>query len=127
MIGQMSLSQVEFDALLSERQKLINEVLSIKGKEYAFEGDRAYNFNAGVQLAPNLYKTREEAAQGYNTKQLSSIQQMIIDLRAGIVPTVAVIKEKFGDVINYFILMEIMFLQRARKNLAFQSENDLPF
>jgi hypothetical protein len=100
-----------FKGLLEDRIKLIIESLDTKGEEYAGEGrqDRMHNFIVASQMNR---ETPERSLHGMLTKHIVSYQDMLDNLDSGVVPTKEYIKEKFGDIINYFIISEMLFLNR---------------
>lgn len=111
------LSPEKFQEYLGERLSLIRSMLSSKASEYAPNSDdRMHNFNRTLQVSPS-YKSREEAIYGMLVKQWVSILDIIEGTKGGIVPTTAMIKEKFGDAINYLILMEASLRQTADLNV----------
>ena len=94
------LSSDEFLDILNERIATINVVLGSKAKEYAFKGDRLYNFN---QAAVINSTTPAKALWGMATKHLVSIQDLINNRLEN---TEKNVNEKIGDMINYLILLE---------------------
>jgi hypothetical protein len=109
------MTQIEFRKTVEERLELIKAVLLSKGKEYATSDNAFHNFEASVSAS--FTDSREKVAWDFNVKHLQSIKDMIahvaIDGNNGY-PTEEMIKEKFGDAINYFILIEAMMLERIR-------------
>ena len=105
--------QDEFEKLLQDRIELIHKSLVVKGKEYASNGreDRMHNFIAAAKRSGD---TPEKALDGMLAKHLISYQDMIDDLDKNIKPTKEFIKEKYGDIINYFILSEMLLLKRLK-------------
>ncbi len=103
----------DFESVVSYRVNFINKVLVAKAKEYATEEDRLHNFKTAGK-ARNV--TAVKAAEGMMLKHIVSFWD-IIDTHEehGDVPTQEVIDEKFGDIINYLILIDALF-QDAREN-----------
>jgi hypothetical protein len=103
--------QDEFEILLNNRIELINRSLVVKGEEYCGNGrtDRMHNF---ITAAKRSGDTPEKALDGMLAKHLISYQDIIKDLDSGIIPSKETIIEKYGDIINYFILSEMLLLKR---------------
>ena len=95
-----------------------SKVLQNKGNEYSYNNGAFENFEEGVAIG--LSETREAVAWGYVTKQIQSVRAMIKALEEGTAKdsdfTPEFIDEKFGDVINYMILIEAMFKERCNKS-----------
>lgn len=127
----MKLPNEEFQRYLEERIDDIRYTLESKAGEYAKGNDRMYNFNAGLQAEPHIFKTREDVIKAYMTKQLVSVQDILQTMREGSLPTLDFVIEKFRDVINYYILMEASIKQQISESnkLAKSTEatDDLPF
>jgi hypothetical protein len=98
----------EFELLVNERCKLIKAVLNSKGKEYGAT-DRLHNFKVASRIDA---ETPLQSAWGMFKKHLVSI----IDIKDGLqLPTTDMINEKFGDAINYLILMEALIKEEIGK------------
>ncbi|RLC23033.1 MAG: hypothetical protein DRH93_08370 [Deltaproteobacteria bacterium] len=99
----------DFNNILQDRLSKIELILVEKAKEYATE-DRLHNFKI-AGLINNM--TISEALWGMATKHLVSI----IDMVYGTIPkTEAMVDEKIGDMINYLILLEAVFLEELMKD-----------
>lgn len=99
------MNKIEFNKLVDERIKLIQSVLQKKGAEYANDKDVFHNFEEGTKMS--FHDTREMVAWEYMMKHMISIKDMISSKQTYSEHT---IREKFGDAINYLILMEAMML-----------------
>lgn len=99
------MNKIEFNKLVDERIKLIQSVLQKKGAEYANDKDVFHNFEEGTKMS--FHDTREMVAWEYMMKHMISIKDMISSKSTFSEHT---IREKFGDAINYLILMEAMML-----------------
>lgn len=99
------MNKIEFNKLVDERIKLIQSVLQKKGAEYANDKDVFHNFEEGTKMS--FHDTREMVAWEYMMKHMISIKDMIASKQ---VYSEHIIREKFGDAINYLILMEAMML-----------------
>ena len=100
------MNRKEFNALVDKRKQLIESVLQKKGAEYANEANVFHNFEEGAKMS--FHSKREMVAWEYMIKHLQSIRDMVGDDKSY---SEHVIREKFGDAINYLILMEAMMLE----------------
>ncbi len=90
----------DFEFLVGFRFEKCKETLLKKAKEYATEDERLANFKRGASL---LNTTPAKIAMGYGLKHLISV----IDMVEGRLPiTEELIDEKFGDALNYLVLLE---------------------
>ena len=89
----------EFNIILEQRIMNIQITLMSKGNEYGTT-DRLHNFKVAARIDN---ETPLQSAWGMFKKHLVSI----IDIKDGLKPiSDDIINEKFGDAINYLILME---------------------
>ena len=104
-----------FNLLLQERLKNTETTLLVKAREYVRGEDRFYNFEQGKKLLElaKLDITKEDVMLLYNTKHLISIFDMLSDSRRGITYSKEYINEKFGDAINYLIMIEIALIENT--------------
>lgn len=103
----------DFNELVEARCSKIKATLASKGKEYSTDDDKLHNFNkAGIRSG----QSREKALMGMKLKHEISIDDIILNLDKGILPTIEIMDEKIGDIINYFVLLEACLLDRIRKN-----------
>lgn len=93
----------EFDKIVDERLAKIKQVLLVKAKEYRRNDNALHNFEIGAKII-NDSPTR--VLDGFLLKHLVSYRDMLNDIDDGKLPTEEYINEKFGDIINYFILQE---------------------
>jgi hypothetical protein len=104
------MTKLEFrDKVVEPRIEKIRDVLSTKSAEYAPGLDVFHNFQESVGMS--FHKCREKVAWEMMVKHLTSIKDLLDmcelhDFSSNVTP--ALIEEKFGDAINYFILMEGM-------------------
>lgn len=112
-----------FQELLNTRLALIQSVLATKGAEYATDDDRMHNFNVARKISPTTI-SREEAIFGMTSKHLVSVLDIIEGTRYSKKFTEGFIREKFGDLINYLILMETSLMETS---LVQNPDDDLPF
>lgn len=102
-----------FSEQFEKRVAISREQLnSTKAKEYAKDGDRMYNFNQAY-IDGRRFITREDAMMGFAIKHWVSVNDILDGVASGKFYTEAQIREKFGDMINYLILMEISLMQTA--------------
>jgi hypothetical protein len=96
--------------IVSKRLELIEKVLVQKSKEYAPDIDNAFH-NFEVAEGLSFHSCREKAAWEMMVKHLVSIMDLLdmCEIR-NFTPNVdrALISEKFGDAINYLVLLEGM-------------------
>lgn len=114
--SEYQLSRRDFDLLVEDQIKWIKKTLASKGDEYSpGQDDALHNFNVGMIMtqASGKMKTREEVIWGMAMKHHISIMDMVlfdVEIRPQTI-TVEKINEKFGDMINYLILMKASMLQ----------------
>lgn len=112
--NSLIMDKIEFNKLVDERIKLIQSVLKKKGAEYANEEDVFHNFEEGTKMS--FHDTREMVAWEYMMKHMISIKDMISSKQTFSEHT---IREKFGDAINYLVLMEAMMIESNGVNYRF--------
>jgi hypothetical protein len=98
----VSLGEEEFSHSLENRLERIKTILTTKGEEYSGGNDKFHNFNLAAQysnISPKL------ALWGMFLKHFISIRDYVKEERDY---TLEQLDEKFGDAINYLILLEIM-------------------
>jgi hypothetical protein len=94
---------LKFNKLVAERCDKIAAVMVKKGDEYSKPENKLHNFDNSSRIAGI---TRERALDGMLLKHYTSYRDMLDQIDAGVIPTDAMIDEKIGDIINYFILFE---------------------
>ncbi len=99
----------EFEVILEERVLSMKGTLANKSKEYAFNGDRLYNFRQGGRI---LGITPEEALTGMMNKHIVSVLDLV---DGNLSRTESVINEKIGDLINYLVLLEALLMEDIAK------------
>lgn len=104
----------QFDWLVNSQCDRIKSSLLIKGEEYrANDKDVFHNFKIAAQRR-NI--TPERALDGMLLKHEVSIADIINNLDKGILPDKEVLAEKIKDIINYYILLENLILERLDEN-----------
>jgi hypothetical protein len=103
----MTLSEFK-ESVVEPRIELIREVLVKKGTEYGADKSTFHTFEQASELS--YHKSPQGVAWEFMCKHLQSIRDMISDKEFDDrLPSKEMVKEKFGDAINYLILMEGMF------------------
>jgi ATP phosphoribosyltransferase len=92
----------EFLIIVDEAKKQIDKTLIEKNNEYANEKDVLKNFNEAKHLIINQ-KSAAAAAWNFNVKHLISIKDLIENTEK---VTKENLNEKFGDAINYLLLIK---------------------
>jgi hypothetical protein len=104
----------EFTELISQRLKLIHNLLIEKRKEYANDENVFSNFIKGHVISPT--RSPFEILDGYRLKHEISIDDMRNKLlEENELPTIAKIREKYGDFIIYYLLEEAMMINEVNK------------
>ena len=107
------LSTEEFGNYVDQRVDSIMNTLVIKGKEYSRNDDRLHNFNQGALITG---QTRERVLDGFLMKHLISYRDILNDIDNNVLENNPdYIREKFGDIINYFIIQEMQCLERIKQ------------
>lgn len=112
---RLKLPRTQFNVLVKDQVAHITKTLASKGEEYApGQDDAMHNFNVAMAIEQTLQKrevSREDVIWGMAKKHFVSIMDMVADCRLD--PnkiTIEAVNEKFGDLINYFILMKASML-----------------
>ena len=92
----------QFDTVLQERLRKIQETLIEKAKQYQRNDDRYHNFRKAAALTG---KTPEQCLWGFALKHIVALDDYINDLPDKRMPQEQW-DEKIGDIINYLILLE---------------------
>lgn len=100
-----------FDTVIEETLQEIRETMIIKGREYRRNNNPFHNFEVGARKKNT---SREKALDGMLLKHEISIEDMTNDLDAGILPTEAMVNEKFNDNIIYLLLKKAMLIDRIQ-------------
>lgn len=110
----MNEREANFDSTISQTLEDIKSLLLKKGKEYRRENNPYHNFENGAKITTN---TREEVLQGFLLKHLISVQDMRNDLKAGKMPDIYQVNEKYNDIIVYFLLEKAMMIENALEGI----------
>ena len=102
----------EFKVIVNNRlESCTGLLLGEKNIEYSRNNDKLHNFKKSARIDN---ETPERALWGMWKKHIVSISDMINDIDHGIIPTEKMMKEKFGDNINYTLLLEGLIRERYR-------------
>jgi len=99
----------KFQKVVSNRLADIQKTLIIKGAEYIRNNDPFHNFNKSARRR-NI--TPEEALYGMLEKHLVSLDDIIEDIKKGIITPLPIAQEKIKDTITYLILLEGLLTKR---------------
>jgi hypothetical protein len=99
----------EFQEVLQQRLKKIEQTLGQKAKEYAAEGDKLHNFNVGARITGQI---REKVLWGFALKHYISFLDILDNVEKGKLPTEEMVDQKIGDLINYLVLVEASLKDR---------------
>jgi hypothetical protein len=101
----------DFHKLIVEKRiELIRSVLITKNLEYCGDKSPFHNFKSSTGLS--FHDSAEKVCWEFAVKHLQSIKDILNDVELGNMPSEALITEKFGDAINYLILMEGMLKEK---------------
>jgi len=99
------MEEEKFDKIVAIRLHKIEELLLRKSKEYAFNGDRLWNFK---QAARFTGQSQQKALWGIAAKHFASVDDLV---NKRLAPRREMIDEKIGDLINYLIILEAVFIE----------------
>lgn len=97
-----------FSELLERRLNLIKNTLDSKSKEYSTLDDKLHNFKKVSRMRD---KHPCDALQGMLDKHLASYFDILENIIHGKTYSREFLDEKLGDIINYFILQEALFVE----------------
>ena len=97
-----------FNELVEKQVELCKKVLMVKNKEYSSGEDRLHNFKV---IARKLNITPEQACLVLMQKHVVSVE----DIAGGKEATPEMMDEKFGDIINYYILLRALIEERQEE------------
>lgn len=98
----------ELNQLLTTRYYKCKNTLISKGKEYGNDHDTLESFKEQAELS--MHNTPMSVGWELMVKHLYSVRRIIREYELeGKKPDQAMIDEKFGDAINYLILIEALF------------------
>lgn len=100
----------QFNKIVGNRLDHCRRLLVEKGAEYSRNGDRLWNFKVAARMRG---ETPEQALLGMLNKHIVSVMDMVDGTSRGEVPSARMIDEKISDWINYGLLLEGLFFERA--------------
>lgn len=104
------MNQVEFDKLVAETIDSIQQLLTVKGGEYAGSEDRLANFKRGAELTG---VTPLQVAMIYLSKHYDAVSTYVRDTAQGVSrPRSESILGRLDDIINYGILLKGLVLEQ---------------
>ena len=103
------MTEGDFNVVVSRCVGIIETVLIDKSKDYSRGGDKLHNFKRAAVVGET---TPEKALLGMKLKHDVSILDIVGDLDDLELPSIEELDEKFGDAINYLILLKAMILER---------------
>lgn len=104
----------DFDIELDRRIELIRTSLKVKAKEYIRNNNALHNFEEGSQISG---QTPTRVLDGFLLKHIISYRDMLNDIDKEVIPGGETVSEKFGDIINYFIIQEIQIKNMIQKDI----------
>ncbi len=110
------MNQEDFNVIVESAILRTKSVLMRKRVEYNAEVNVFHNFNDGVNIS--LHNTNVALAWEFLTKHLQSVRDMVqaVENRDSLEKiTPQLLDEKFGDVINYFLLIEGMIREKINQ------------
>lgn len=112
------MNRVDFNNHVEDVFDRSRNVMVKKGAEYSGDAEVFHNFNNSVGIS--IHKTNVAVAWEYLTKHLQSVKDMItaieLDGSLGKINQ-SMLDEKFGDIINYFLLIEGMIKEKVTLKL----------
>ena len=114
----MKMNQDYYDATLDRILKHIKWTLSTKSEEYVRNQDYMHNFNQGAKKTGEV---RERIIEQFRLKHEISREDIIQDIENNCeIPDAEYLVEKYGDIINYYILELMSVLQRNTEQMAIE-------
>lgn len=110
------MTAVDFEKHLDEQLARVRNTLSAKAREYASTEDRLHNFKRASGITG---ETPAEVCVGFMAKHLASILDIVEADSHDRYTSTEVLDEKFGDAVNYLILLHAILLER-RKALSYE-------
>lgn len=112
----------DFNEIVYNRMDWCEQILLVKGEEYSREGDRLWNFKSAGR---KRNKHPAEALLDMKVKHDVSVDDIVDDLKRGVIQPKEFIAEKIGDSIDYLLLLEGLIeeaRQESKEYNACQSE-----
>lgn len=107
------MNNTDFKSLVDSRLAHCKKTLYTKALEYATEDKRLHNFEEAAKLK---HTTMSDSCLSFSMKHIVSIIDIVRSLSVGnAIVTKEVIDEKFGDTINYLLLLEACITQEMKE------------
>lgn len=107
-----------FENVVNATLDKCKETLVIKAKEYRRNNNPFHNFERGAELSGF---DDVQVLKGFLLKHEVSINDIINDYSVdGILPTEAMLDEKIGDILNYYLILKAMFIQKIEERKSKQ-------
>jgi len=104
----------QFNEVLQQRLDKIQQILFVKGREYASNTSRYHNFEVAARFTDT---SKEKALVGMMLKHWVSVLDLVeIATLSPERLSIEQVDEKIGDSINYLILLEGMLVGRIHEN-----------
>jgi hypothetical protein len=107
------MTEKRFDEVVDIFLNSIRETLIVKGKEYRRNNNPFHNFDIGSQRSGLI---REKVLDGFLLKHEISIADITNDLEKGILPSIKMLDEKFGDNVIYLILKMTSIIDKIERD-----------
>lgn len=105
------MNQHQFECLFNDTMKTIENLLVVKGGEYAGSDDRLANFKRGAELTGT---TPLQVAFIYASKHYDAIATYVRDQASGTQrPRSESIKGRLDDLMNYCLLMKAIIVEEG--------------
>lgn len=105
----------DFNAITETELERLQGLLTVKGAEYVRGNDRFHNFKKTAKFRG---KPQEEVLWDFVIKQITSLDDLINDLRKGAVMNPDIWLEKIGDISVYMLLLRGMVHERSTNQLC---------
>jgi len=106
----------EFQVVVNKQVANITTVLASKRAEYApNDDDRLHNFRVAAAARGTCLA---DAATGMAMKHIISVLDIVDASKGGKVADDAMLDEKFGDAVNYFILIKACLIDQRNSALV---------
>jgi hypothetical protein len=102
----------DFDQIVNDRVTAIQKTLASKAKEYSSDADRLHNFKEAARIEGVHPIT---ALKGMMLKHIVSCNDICKKYIEGGIESTGMLNEKFGDYINYLILLEALLKERNQQ------------
>lgn len=105
---------VEFQKIVNERMRITQTLLTVKGVEYARNGNPFHNFDRAARIEETI---APKTLHGFMLKHWVSYLDMLDDIQSGKQVSEKLVDEKLGDLITYLTLQEGLIKLRYVKKI----------